>query len=259
MVGIADRSAYDLNQHTKGSGQNLVAKRMFPEPVVRDVTRIEVALKVLGPVFRGEAKKVADMLTSMDPSSVKEMVDAGGPVKVEMEDGRSVEVPVEAVTVTEGHEKLSHETFTPHVVEPSFGLDRLMMAVLEHSYIEMDSSPMKDDVDDEQGPYRVLRLDPSIAPIKCGVFPLMNKDGLPELARNLEIGLKRKGLTTYFDHSGSIGRRYARMDEIGTPFSITVDYDSRQDSSATIRMRDTGDQIRVPFEDIPGTIQDLLG
>jgi glycyl-tRNA synthetase len=258
MVGIADRSAYDLNQHTKGSGQDLVAKRMYPKPIIKDITKVEVSLKVLGPVFRGEANIVADALMSMDPSEVKIMVSSGGPIIVDMGDGNSKEIPLEAVTVTDVQQKVSHENFTPHVVEPSFGLDRLMIAVIEHSYKEMKCSPMKDDADEDEGPYRVLSLDPGISPIKCGVFPLMNKDGLPELAKVVEKDLKKIGLTTYFDHSGSIGRRYARMDEIGTPFSITIDYESRDDNSATIRMRDSGEQIRVPFKEIPKKIRGMI-
>jgi glycyl-tRNA synthetase len=255
MVGIADRSAYDLNQHTKGSGQELVAKRMYTEPTVKDVTRVAVSIKVLGPVFRGRAKEVAEAVLAMDPVQVKKMVDNGDPIIVDL-DG-SVEVPMEAITVTKVSEKISFDTYTPHVVEPSFGFNRLMIAALEHSYIELESSPMKGGSEDE-GPYRVLRLNPGISPIKCGVFPLMNKDGLSDIALSIDRTLRKEGLTTYYDHSGSIGRRYARMDEIGTPFSITVDYDSKEDGAATIRMRDSGEQIRVPISEIPSKIIELL-
>lgn len=255
MVGIADRSAFDLNQHSKGSGQDLVAKRMYQEPIIKNVTRVEISLKILGPVFRGRAKEVAAAVMAMDPALVKKLLDDGEPIVVEM-DGK-VEVPAEAITVNESEEKISFETYTPHVVEPSFGLGRLMMAAIEHSYKELESSPMKDG-SEEEGPYRVLRLDPGISPIKCGIFPLMNKDGLPEIALSIDLSLRDSGITTYFDHSGSIGRRYARMDEIGTPFSVTIDYGSKEDNSATIRMRDTGDQIRVPIPDIASKIVELL-
>jgi glycyl-tRNA synthetase len=257
MVGIADRSAYDLNQHTKGSGQDLVAKRRFPEPINRRVTTIEVDLKELGPIFRSRARSVADAVRSMDPAVLEQALGSGKDFQIVV-DGETLEVPGSAVKVNDTEEKVVHENYTPHVIEPSFGIDRLMVAVLEHSYFEAEKSPMKDEAEDEEGPYRVLRLDPRISPVKCGVFPLMNKDGLPEIARDIEKALKKAGLTTYFDHSRSIGRRYARMDEIGTPFSITVDYDSRTDNAVTVRFRDTGEQIRVPIAEVVSVVLDLL-
>ncbi|MBN1389223.1 MAG: glycine--tRNA ligase [Candidatus Thermoplasmatota archaeon] len=258
MVGIADRSAYDLNQHSTGSGEEMTAKRLLSEPVQRSVTRIEADLKVLGPIFRGNAGKIARELICMDASGIRSIKDKGEPVIVELPDGSVHKVPTEAVIISEVEEKVSIEKYTPHVVEPSFGIDRLMAAVIEHAYTEMEKSPLKGSDEEEMGPYRVLRFDPRISPIKCGVFPLMNRDGLPEIAKTLLSDLKKIGLITYYDHSGSIGRRYARMDEIGTPFSITIDYESKEDHAATIRSRDTAEQIRVPIIDVPSKVLELM-
>ncbi|MGA1866608.1 MAG: His/Gly/Thr/Pro-type tRNA ligase C-terminal domain-containing protein, partial [Thermoplasmatota archaeon] len=202
--------------------------------------------------------RIVQALKELDISKIKRSKERGEPLMVELPGEDAREVPAEAVTLVEIEEKTYHEKYTPHVVEPSFGIDRLMVAVLEHAYTEMENSPMKEMVEEDSGPYRVLRLDPRLSPIKCGVFPLMNKDGLPEIARKIVQDLKRFGVTTYYDHSGSIGRRYARMDEIGTPFSITVDYESKEDDTVTIRFRDTAEQIRVPVHDVPARVLRLI-
>ncbi|HIH98813.1 MAG TPA: glycine--tRNA ligase, partial [Thermoplasmata archaeon] len=95
-----------------------------------------------------------------------------------------------------------------------------------------------------------LGLKPLIAPVKVGVFPLIRKDDLPELAGTLDKKLKEKGMTTCYDEAGSIGKRYARMDEIGTPFCVTVDYQSLEDDTVTLRDRDTTKQVRIKIKGI---------
>ena len=103
-----------------------------------------------------------------------------------------------------------------------------------------------------------MRLKADMAPVKCGIFPLVNKDGLPEIADEIGLDLKKEGFTTYYDHSGSIGRRYARMDEIGTPYCVTVDHDSRDDGKVTLRERDTGEQARIPIGSVPHVLGSLI-
>jgi glycyl-tRNA synthetase len=134
------------------------------------------------------------------------------------------------------------------VVEPSFGVDRLLYTVLEHAYSE-------DEVDGEERTY--LSLDPEVAPTVVGVFPLMDKEGLGERAREIAGELRAAGLSVNYDDSGAIGRRYRRQDEIGTPYCVTVDYESLEDDTVTVRERDTTEQIRVPIEDLTETLQSL--
>jgi glycyl-tRNA synthetase len=111
------------------------------------------------------------------------------------------------------------------------------------------------DQDEAGGEKRVvLRLHPELAPITVGVFPLVKKDGLAELAREIERDL-RKDFVTFYDQGGAIGRRYRRQDEIGTPFGITVDYQSKEDNTVTLRYRDSMDQVRVPIPELPETIR----
>ncbi len=134
----------------------------------------------------------------------------------------------------------SGKRFVPYVIETSIGLDRLVLVLLVNAYHE----------EEVEGETRVvLRLHPRLAPIKAAVFPLVKKDGMPEMARQIEKDLRRS-FTVFYDASGSIGRRYRRQDEAGTPFCITVDGQSIEDGTVTVRDRDTLEQVRVPAEDL---------
>jgi len=139
----------------------------------------------------------------------------------------------------------SREKFVPTVIEPSAGVDRTCLAVLCDAYAE-------DDVDGEQRV--VMRFHPRVAPIKAAVFPLVKKDGLAEIARDLEMKLRRK-YNTFYDQGGAIGRRYRRMDEIGTPLCITVDYETKENETVTIRDRDSLKQERIKLDDVAAYIE----
>ncbi len=143
---------------------------------------------------------------------------------------------------------VTKERFIPYVVETSLGVDRLLLVVLVDAYRE-------EQVADEQ---RVmLRLHPSIAPIKAGIFPLVNKDGMPEIAERLYDDLRQK-LPVFYDESGSIGRRYRRQDEAGTPFGITVDGQTTEDRTVTVRDRDTLAQERVSLDQVDRYLDEHL-
>jgi len=103
----------------------------------------------------------------------------------------------------------------------------------------------------------VLRLPPAVAPTTVGVFPMMDKDGMGELARDLAADLRARGIDVTYDDSGNIGRRYRRQDEVGTPYCVTVDYESLEEESVTLRERDSTDQVRVPIDDLPHLLADL--
>jgi glycyl-tRNA synthetase len=142
-------------------------------------------------------------------------------------------------------DEASGERYTPHVIEPSAGADRAALAFLCEAYAE-------DEAPDEHGkPQKrvVLRLHPRIAPVQAAVFPLRKKDGLPEIAQEIYSALKRR-LNVAYDEKGSIGRRYRRQDEAGTPFCITVDDQTLQDRTVTIRDRDTLRQWRVSDDNV---------
>ena len=139
---------------------------------------------------------------------------------------------------------LTGQTFVPHVIEPSAGADRATLAFLCEAY-EVDTAP-----DDQGRPQErtVLRLDPRLAPVKVAVLPLVKKDGMPDIAREL-YGALRRHVAADYDEKDAVGRRYRRQDEIGTPFCITVDSQTLADRSVTIRDRDSLAQERIRLDD----------
>lgn len=135
---------------------------------------------------------------------------------------------------------VSNRRYIPFVIETSAGCDRTLLAVLVNGYRE-------EPVPGEEEGRTVLRIHPALAPIKAGVFPLVKKDGLPEFAARLANDL-RPHFPVFYDESGAIGRRYRRQDEVGTPYCITVDGQTLQDGTVTVRDRDTLQQVRVAAE-----------
>ncbi|MFZ0676967.1 MAG: glycine--tRNA ligase [Candidatus Binatus sp.] len=139
--------------------------------------------------------------------------------------------------------------FRPWVIEPALGVDRAMLAFMLDAYDE-------DVVDNEER--IVLRLDPRLAPIKVAVYPLLRKAGQPEKAIAIRDALKRH-FTVAYDQAGSIGRRYRRQDEVGTPYGVTVDHQTMEDDTVTIRDRDAMTQERVPVPRLVEVIADRIG
>jgi glycyl-tRNA synthetase len=134
----------------------------------------------------------------------------------------------------------SGERYVPHVIEPSAGADRAMLAFMVDAY----------DEEEVEGRRRVvLRLHPRLAPVKVAVLPLVNRDGMPELARELYEDLRRR-LPAEYDQGGSIGRRYRRQDEIGTPWGVTIDSETLADRTVTLRDRDSLEQVRIPADEL---------
>ena len=134
----------------------------------------------------------------------------------------------------------NNKRYVPYVIETSVGADRVTLAALVNAYRE-------EEVPGEQEGRVVLGLHPAIAPIKAGVFPLVKKDGMPEFATRLAAELRTR-FPVFYDDSGAIGRRYRRQDEVGTPFGITVDGQTNEDGTVTLRDRDTLQQERVSAE-----------
>lgn len=138
------------------------------------------------------------------------------------------------------------EKVVPHVVEPSFGIERAVYGVLLHCYR-----------DGKERGWEWFEFPPKIAPYLAGIFPLVNKDNIPEKAREIYLELK-KCFDVFYDESGSIGKRYARADEIGTPWNITIDYQTLKDKTVTIRDRNTTRQVRVKISDLGEVLTKLI-
>ncbi|HEY8946607.1 MAG TPA: His/Gly/Thr/Pro-type tRNA ligase C-terminal domain-containing protein, partial [Polyangiaceae bacterium] len=143
------------------------------------------------------------------------------------------------------------EKYLPHVIEPSAGLDRGVLAILCEAFTEDPARPSPE----------LLRLHPRLAPIKAAVFPLVNKDGMPELSEKLHAELARRfGRSGFIEHDvkQAIGKRYARMDEAGCPFCFTVDGETAANQSVTVRDRDTGHQERLGIDRVADWLAERL-
>ena len=240
-VGIADRSAYDLSSHIEATETDMYALRKYDKPKTVEIKKIIPKMDKLGPLFKNKAGEIKKLLEKME-------VKNGDRISVRI-DGKSVVIPEDCYEIKVVKEKQVGEKFVPHVIEPSFGIDRILYCILEHNYVETRKK-------DEE--YRLLKLHPFIAPIKVGVFPLVNDEKLIKVAKEIDDTLRNSDVITYYDEGGTIGRRYARMDEIGTPFCITVDYDTLNDKKVTIRYRDTTKQIRVKIEKISKNVLESI-
>lgn len=151
-------------------------------------------------------------------------------------------------------DEVTNERYVPHVIEPSAGADRAALAFLCEAYDE-------DEAPDENGKMQsrvVMRLHPRVAPVKAAVFPLVKKDGMPEIARDIYRAMKPH-FQVFYDEKGAVGRRYRRQDEAGTPFCITVDSQTLQDQTVTIRDRDTLKQWRIKLDDCVEEVRRRLG
>jgi glycyl-tRNA synthetase len=243
IVGIADRTDYDLKAHMAQSKVSLKVFVPFDQPVKKEKLVIKPDMKALGPMFKGKAKAVADALKAMSPEDLREEK-----IKVQL-DGEVVEIDKSLVSYETVEEEVRGEEVIPHVIEPSFGIDRIIYTVLDHSYHE-------DLVDGE--PRSVLRLLPGVAPIEVAVLPLMDREELVVPAKKILDDLRHSGLRVDYDTSGSIGRRYRRNDEVGTPYSVTVDYGAVENGTVTIRDRDSMRQVRVRLEDVAASLEKLL-
>lgn len=153
-------------------------------------------------------------------------------------------------------DETSSKKYLPYVIEPTLGIERAMFAFLADAYEEVKGGRSNEVTKGRSNEDRevVLHLHPRLAPIKAAVFPLVHKDGLDKIARDIENDLQSIGPVQY-DETGSIGRRYRRQDEIGTPFCITVDYDTKKDKKVTVRDRDTMKQQRVKVADVRAFIE----
>ncbi len=232
IAGHAYRTDYDLSAHIKYSGVDLSIFKPYEKPVDKHATVLLPNESVLGPVLREKARTVLRALASTKPEEVKRAFEKYGHYEIEGFKILPSHVRFEDRTVRESGRRV-----VPYVVEPSFGAERVVYSTLEYAYTRA-----KDRV--------VMKLPPLIAPTQMMVFPLMAKDGLPEIAFAIQETLLGEGFEVEYDDAGTIGRRYARADEVGVPLSITVDYQTKQNNTVTVRDRDTWQQVRNEWSKI---------
>jgi glycyl-tRNA synthetase len=241
VVGIADRTDFDLRSHIDESGEDLAAFVRFQEPKEVEKVIVEPDLKKLGPLYKDKASVVGDLIKNYPAQKIK--IDGSIDLLVE---GEKINIKKDMFEVKTLRERVEGEKIIPHVIEPSFGIDRIIYCALESAYNEEVRSGEK---------RVVLKLNSSIAPYDVAVFSLVSKDGLDEKAIEVHEMLREKGYLSYYDSSGTIGRRYARADEIGIPLAVTVDFQTLEDQTVTLRDRDTMKQQRLVIKELPEALK----
>lgn len=249
IIGIADRTDFDLKSHIKHSKEDLSVFKEYDEPKTVTTTKANFNMKKFGPTFKGDSPKAKEILENTDVDVIMKAFEDEGVFKFTIGENE-YEIDDSFITFKTEDEQIRGERIIPHVIEPSYGIDRIIYSTLLHSYTE--------DENDEGEKRAYLKLPAKIAPIKAAILPLVNKEPLVSLASDIEDMIRASDIITTFDVSGTIGRRYARGDEIGIPYAVTVDYDSIDDEKVTIRNRDNLKQKRVNISDVADIIKKLV-
>ncbi|KAJ3043385.1 Glycine--tRNA ligase 1, mitochondrial [Rhizophlyctis rosea] len=259
-VGCADRSAYDLTAHSDRTGERLSVQELLPEPVVTNKLELDILQPAFGKTFKKNGKAVEAYLATLkdgddwDEAKLQELDDAikaKGSASVTGADNNQYELNNTLISITRKTKKVSVRNFVPNVIEPSFGIGRILYQLLEHSYYVREG--------DEQR--AVFKFRPSVAPNKALVVPISQSDRetFEPHIKQVVTALRRAGVANKVDNSGaSIGRRYARNDELGTPFAVTVDFQTLKDNTVTLRERDSTTQIRESIPTVVGILKDLV-
>lgn len=227
VAGIAYRSDYDLSRHMEYSKVDFKVFKAYNKPEVKKVRIVKPLPEAIKKSFGEGADKIFRILSSVTPEIVEKSFKEKGFLEVE-----GFKIYPTHIQLIEKQVKETGRKFIPHVVEPSFGVERLIYAVMEYSY-----SKVKDRI--------VMKIPKDLAPLQIGVFPLVSKEELTKKAWEIYLKLLNEGFDVYYDDEGSIGRRYARADEAGVPIAITIDRQTLIDDTVTLRDRDSWKQIRV--------------
>ncbi|KAG5998989.1 hypothetical protein E4U54_002095 [Claviceps lovelessii] len=255
-VGCADRSAYDLSVHSKATGTPLVVKELRSEPIEIEEWQVSLNKKLLGPKFKKDAKKIETAVESLDQNDLEKLASELSDKAVisvpteQLADGKtSVELSQELCTIKKVTRVENLREYTPNVVEPSFGIGRILYSLLEHVYWHRSQDVARG----------ILSLPVLVAPTKVLIVPLSNHASFQPIVKKLASRLRTFRISNNVDASStSIGKRYARNDELGTPFGVTVDFETVQNGSVTLRERDSTAQVRASEEDIVEAIRRLV-
>jgi glycyl-tRNA synthetase len=250
-VGCADRSAYDLTVHSVRTKQPLRVQQRLDKPRVVEKLDIQFDAMKFGKTFKKDAAIIKTTLLGMETERlqcVKDELAAKGASNVKCADGKTYEitadlVKINPITVTEHIRE-----FTPNVIEPSFGIGRILYSLLEHSYWAREADVARG----------VLSFPVLVAPIKVLIVAISNDSKLTALIHDLTRKLRKLGIASRVDDSGaSIGKKYARNDELGTPFGLTVDFATLKNGTITLRERDTTAQLIGTVDDVIAVVDEL--
>ncbi|VEU22509.1 DEKNAAC103507 [Brettanomyces naardenensis] len=252
-VGCADRSAYDLTVHSRKTGEKLCVRQMLPEPKVVEEYDCEIEKKKFGPKFRRDAPKVEKWLLSQSQEELEDLVKelaANDKIVAKIPDITTgeVEIPGDFVKILKKKKTVHVREYIPNVIEPSFGIGRIIYCLYEHSFWTRP----------EDSARAVLSFPPSVAPTKVLLVPLSSNAALQPVVKDVKEHLRSAQIPFKVDDSSaSIGKRYARNDELGTPFGITIDFDSLKDHSVTLRERDSTKQVRGSLDEVITAIKGI--
>lgn len=250
-VGCADRSAYDLTVHSIRTGTKLVVREPLKEVIEFEKNVPVFDKKLFGPRFKKDAKPIEESMMEMDQERLecigKELI-SNGSSKVKVSNGKEYELTSDVLKIEKKTFKETTREFTPNVIEPSFGIGRILYSLLEHTFWTREE-------DINRG---VLSLPPSISPIKVLIVPLSGTEVFRPIIKVISDKLRKVGLANRVDDSNaSIGKRYARNDELGTPFGITVDFGSVKNQTVTLRERDSTKQLIGSIDEVLKVLEDL--
>lgn len=250
-VGIADRSCYDLTCHSKSTNTPLIASEQLVEPIITTVIQAVSNKSIIGKHFKHDAKFIIDYLenlTNEQADNMRNELQQTGSVSI-THNNNTFTLDNSMITINTTKKQEYEHKYVPSVIEPSFGIGRILYSLLEHTYNLREGSEER----------AWFRLPQSIAPVKCSILRLSNKPAFMPFLETIGTGLSKSGISYRMDDSSvSIGRRYARTDEISIPFAITVDFQTLEDNTVTIRDRDSMQQIRLSISDVPSLIVNLL-
>ncbi|ODV78527.1 glycyl-tRNA synthetase [Suhomyces tanzawaensis NRRL Y-17324] len=251
-VGCADRSAYDLSVHSARTNEKLVVRQALPEPVTVEKLEIEISKKKFGPKFRKDAGTIEKWLLARTECELEDLgkeLKENGKIVVQVDSlPEKTELDTDLIKIEKVTRTEHIREFTPNVIEPSFGIGRILYSIFEHQFWTRPG-------DADRG---VLSLPPLVAPTKVLLVPLSSTAELQPMVKKVSSYLRKQQVPFKVDDSSaSIGKRYARNDELGTPFGITIDFESIKDDSVTLRERDSTKQVRGSFEDIIKAIKEI--
>uniref|UniRef100_A0A914DM22 Glycine--tRNA ligase n=1 Tax=Acrobeloides nanus TaxID=290746 RepID=A0A914DM22_9BILA len=250
-VGNADRACYDLDQHYKMTNVKLVAEKTLSQPKIVQVTEAVPNKALIGKLFKSDGKQIMARLQELNKEEVEVLEKAlkeKGTFDMAIND-KIFELKPELLEIKRYEKTVHVDEIVPSVIEPSYGIGRILYAVLEHSFRQREG--------DEQRTF--LELKPNVAPIKCSILPISVDEKLAQIVDAVREELVSHELSLKVDDSsGSIGRRYARTDEIGIPFGITVDFESVKNIDVTLRYAATMQQVRMKVTDVGKTVEALV-
>jgi glycyl-tRNA synthetase len=264
IAGHADRSCYDLSRHSKRTKTELVAARLLPEPKLMKYVKVTPNKQAIGKTFKQDSKGINDVLEEASEEEKLQYLaqfEATGEVPLKVSGDKEIKLDKDFLVLELAERTQHEEKFTPSVIEPSFGIGRIVYCIFEHCF----------KIRAHEATRTYFTFPPLIAPLKCSILPLISTNELTAVVQSiskftfrltptisLESDLTRAGISSKIDDSTqTIGKKYARTDECGIPFAITVDFDTLQDNTVTLRDLDSMKQVRMPIVELSDNLTKL--